>query len=45
MNININNKITAVHDKMITETFATDCHLMMPAKNGKLHYLPTFYSA
>ena len=36
MNININNKITAVHDKMFTDTFAMDCHLMKPAKIGKL---------
>ena len=32
MNININNKITAVHDKMFTDTIATDCHLLMPSK-------------
>ena len=32
-------------DKMFTNTFATDRHFLMPAKIGKLNYLPTFYSA
>ena len=43
MNININNKITAVHNKMFTNTIATNCHLLMPAKIDKLNYLPKFY--
>ena len=31
--------------KMFTDTFAMDCHLMLPAKIGKINDLLTFYSA
>ena len=45
MNTHINNKITAVHDKMSTDTFYMDSHAMKPIKIGTLNYLSTFYSA